>query len=134
MKWDCSDCGYGTDKPTAQQQRKWEARGQCGGLVEPNEEQMGGKDAEGYYFSATSIATDARAPCFDGNERFRVCPVWLSIAPPAQIAFRLRRHAERGTLSALVAPAEMSAWAMNALDEADAQVGAETHYTYAEKK
>ena len=58
-----------------------------------------------------------------------MCPVWLSIAPPAQAAFRWRKHAERGTLAAVIPLGEMSAWAMHALEEADRQVSMETSFT-----
>jgi len=58
-----------------------------------------GKDAEGYYVTPVTFAPHAGAPCFEPNERFRVCPVAQANSPVAQSAYRWRQLAENGLVS-----------------------------------
>lgn len=83
--------------------------------MQPNEYQFGGKDAQGYYFSATSIATDARAPCFDMDEKFRTCPV--ALAAESNDVYTWRNRAEKGLLG--VPAKRLSMFLLLAIEEAD---------------
>lgn len=93
-------------KSTALTEATWKARGRCGDVFGEPDEKIGhlprfDSAAGKWYFTALSLATDARAPAFERGERYYTCPVASLASPEVGAALTWYKQREKGILAAV---------------------------------
>lgn len=83
-----------------------------------------------FYFTAITLATDARAPVFTPNERHFRCPVSGLLDPTANAVYRWFKQREKGILGLAWGHKPLSHYALACLEVLDSAIAEEKAFRY----